>query len=150
MSESWFDPFPAYVAGFFDGEGCVCIDSFRPKNCKTRNCHRFRITFTNTNRTVLDAILDRWPGGSMRITPKGKGATRDCYQLSYSTKAARPLLHSIGPWLRIKREEAALAADFLETLATENRGRGGIPDSVWNYRQSLLERLRALRGYPRP
>lgn len=86
----------------------------------------------------------------MRLVTKGKTSTRDCYQLSYSSRNAEPLLRAIIPWLRVKKNEAQFALEFLRTIMSPNRGRAGLPEGVWEKRQGLMEGLRASRGYPRP
>lgn len=101
----------AYIAGFFDGEGCVRIkESNRGGNSYYVIAH-----ITNTNRRILEQIQDLF-GGAIRTQEKGTNKT--IYNLCISSAEAVDFLKTLSPFLQEKLEQALLAIKFHEQKAT--------------------------------
>jgi len=96
-----------WLAGFFDGEGCINITKFRQYICP-------RIMVSNTNKKVLEFIQENY-GGDIRENSTNKknhpnwksGYT---YRLQH-TKAVK-FIKDIFPYLKVKKEQAKLLLQF--------------------------------------
>lgn len=117
----------AYLAGFFDGEGCIRINRTPAKNTVGYHLH---LSITNKDRGVID-FCHRTYGGLVRHKSAG------CYDwiLSGKTEIERFLLCTI-PYLVCKSDEAKLA---LEYIRIGNRTR--CPE----IRQQAYEKMAALK-----
>lgn len=95
--------FSAYVAGFFDGEGCVNFTRSRGGSLV------IRALLTNTNRQILEMISEAFPGGSIIELKHGKSGWKRSYQLRYTNHHAADFVMAIEPWLAVKAEQAIVA-----------------------------------------
>lgn len=88
----------AYVAGFFDGEGCVnfsyCRNSLFP-----------RVLITNTDIDILQRIRERF-GGDIKPLSLRKGNWKQGYSLRISWSKAVEFLSEIHPYLFLKAAQA--------------------------------------------
>ena len=110
-NSSYLKAEPAYLAGFFDGEGCVRVNKTPTKN--TISYHLI-VTIANNDRTILDACRELY-GGDVR--PKGK---RDCLSWSLFAKAnIEKFLLSSLPYLVVKRDEALAALEYVQLRRTQ-------------------------------
>jgi hypothetical protein len=105
-NSSYLKAEPAYMAGFFDGEGCIRVN----KTCTptTTNYHLI-VTIANNDQSILDSCLEIY-GGDVRS--KGK---RECYSWSLFNKVniKRFLLDTL-PYLIVKREEALEGMKYID------------------------------------
>lgn len=84
-----------YIAGFFDGEGHV------------NNYSRAKqIVFTQNDRTILDFIVQAYPGG--RIRKSRVRSQNGCHALMYNGHQAIPILEAMFPYLIGKRFEVQM------------------------------------------
>lgn len=102
----------AYWAGFFDGEGCVTIES----NGKTSG---LRCILTNTDLEVLLLAQKRY-GGALNGKSKGKDNWKQSYHLRLRSVESKPFLEDILPYLIIKKERVVMALEYIEKFS----GRG--------------------------
>lgn len=95
-----------YLAGFFDGEGCVNITT-RGKSKQVA----LRVMIVNTDPTILQEIQQVYGGflSKPRINKRGWKAFR---QLTFVGDSAVGLLSTLLPFLRIKKRQAELAIEF--------------------------------------
>lgn len=103
----------AYIAGFFDGEGCVRIKRANQGG----NSYYVTATITNSNKEILEYIKDIF-GGKVRKAEKKANKTIYHYELS-SSEAVDMLKILIG-FLREKRTQAELAIKFHENKSKLN------------------------------
>lgn len=122
---------PQYLAGFFDGEGSVMI-----KSCDSRLI-RLCVNLTNTDLRILALIGMRFPGGGPyeMNSPKTR---KQCYQLCWSGKSARPILEFIKDHVIIKRERVLLGLRMAQL--TGERGRD-ISEANKVEREEIAERV---------
>lgn len=112
-----------YIAGFFDGEGCISSQEYweRGKYEKYPRIN-LQISITNTNKEVLNLIRGVF-GGTVRSHGKKKRNHKKCYDWKLCGKEKmRVFLTSILPYLVVKKEDAELGLKFIETLREENLG----------------------------
>lgn len=96
-----------YIAGFFDGEGCIRISS----NCKDRG-FGIHVFITNTYKPILDKIQSQY-GGSVTLRDKATLKHRTCYQWRISNKReALVFLNDMESTLIEKRDQALLGIEF--------------------------------------
>lgn len=104
-----------YIAGFVDGEGCITV-SIKPMKAKNGNqCTSFApsISITNTNRAILDWICKTTGLGTVLTKPRREG-WKQCFQLTYRVPEIPKFLELVGPFLKVKSEQARLMTEFYE------------------------------------
>ena len=126
----------AYMAGFFDGEGCVTIS--RPHS---RSNYQLEVNIGNTNREVLEWIQRNYGG---RLHALRKPTYYKPYSVwQVSGEEAIHFLQLVLPFLKVKREEAELAIRF-PLWGRQGRGHN-IPEEVKHERQELSDAIRGIR-----
>lgn len=95
----------AYIAGFFDGEGCVRIKEANQGG----NSFYIIAHITNTNQKILLSIQNLF-GGAIRMQERGKNKT--VYSWSITSSEAVDFLQTLSPFLEEKLEQALLAVKF--------------------------------------
>lgn len=106
----------AYIAGLFDGDGCVCI--LKEKQGKYRLL-RIEASIQNTDLDVIEYLKSCFGGRVWhRKLPSGK--TFGAWALS--CRKAVEFLEKIGPFLRIKKDRAILATKIYSITSLEKRG----------------------------
>ena len=101
-----------WIAGFFDGEGCV--NTQKPyKDCKSR---LLRVSIAQCDRSPLEELKILF-GGSISCHKRAiEGSNhRDCFTWKVSAQKAEDFLTAIRPYVRVKRlqVEAALQLRLL-------------------------------------
>ena len=102
-----------WLAGFFDGEGSVCI---RRHN---GNRWQLRVNLTQANFELLSAVAAKYgasygPYTKTRKTKLGKDST--VYEIGWaSRKAMLQILHLLDGVVIAKARQVRLAIEFLET-----------------------------------
>ena len=97
----------AYIAGFFDGEGCIRIK----KSNQGGNSYYITANITNTNRQNLEFVQNIFGG---QIREQEKGTNKTIYQYYLSASEAVDMLKVLLSFLIEKRTQAELAIQFHE------------------------------------
>lgn len=119
-----------YLAGFFDGEGCVTIQRLRrsQKNPNHNDTYQAVVCVAQTQMAVLEHFQRRWGGPIYAQAPsRNITAKRQLYVWKPSTNSARNFLADIVPWLRVKREQAELG---LYLLNVEKGKRSAVGEEI--------------------
>lgn len=87
----------AYVAGLFDGEGCVNFT-------KCRTIKIPRVCITNTNLEVLESLQKSF-GGFIQQGSRPQNNWKQSYHWTISNSKACEFLTKIYAWVRIKKEQ---------------------------------------------
>jgi hypothetical protein len=101
----------SYLAGFFDGEGCIAI--VKGKNHLGNVQYSLRVIVSNTNEYVLHLYKLSF-GGSIQKRKYEKPEWRDCYAWALSSTRAYDFLKCVYPYLILKKAQADLAFEFQE------------------------------------
>lgn len=137
----------SYVAGFFDGDGCVGLYLANFKGRK-RGTHRLCASIVQNDIHVLEwckAILGE-KGGYLNPVKRNLVANRQPYQLAYWGIHAYRVLEQIRPFLVRKRAEADLIHSKVDDIKLGGRfGSAGLPESVWRERESLRKKLKKFK-----
>ena len=98
----------SYLAGLFDGEGCVLIGYRKTGNPRFLSMY---ISITNQDPRPLKACFQEYGGG---ILTRSIRPDWPCYRWQTGSRKALRFLKDVLPWLIIKKEEAEVAIQFQE------------------------------------
>ncbi len=139
----------AYMAGFFDGEGCVGI--YRQKFVHRRDCYFLQVGIGNTDKNILDLFQAKF-GGSVQPGKLNIGRTRIVFRWYVRSKKASNFLQTILPFLILKKEEASLGVKFQEecpNFALQNNYENGrrrlLTAEQWTQRENYAHQMRQLK-----
>ena len=153
------DEFVVWCAGFFDGEGSVCIPLGKrgPEQTPTQQQHWLQVTVTQNRREPLLLIRERF-GGRVTLVrqPPDKRLTRPVWRWIGDGPTGAAFLSAVLPHSRVKRAAAEVGLEFQATIvrrpvshAKLAAGLGLSRDTVRNFiagrkvRPENAERIRA-------
>lgn len=111
-----------YIAGFFDGEGCIIIEK--------RQSHRLVVDFSQKYIKVLGEIKKFLGYGKIK-----KKSTGNIYRLRFKCNDAKKILKKLIPFLCVKKLQARFALQF-QDYRQNNSGRGKrVPQKEWQWRE---------------
>lgn len=110
-----------YMAGFFDGEGCIRIAK---NNFLCRNAvYTLRCIVTNTNKSILEHFQGYFGGGIYSHNWNAKHGYKPCWNWQVNGNEALYFLHQVVSFLKLKSNEAEIAITFQEFKSKhEHRG----------------------------
>lgn len=137
----------AYLAGLFDGEGCIHIPVMTPKWCKSPN-YGLRVIYSLVHEEVIRRIALQTGTRYCRLR-KNNPLWRDAFQVQLCGERAAGLLRVMMPYLIVKREEAELAIKLQDHI-TQYRNKWKRmtqpeKDAVLLYREGLRLQIKALK-----
>ena len=106
----------AYIAGFFDGEGCIRIK----KASQGGNSYYIWVAITNSNKGILDMVASIF-GGTVRQAEKT--VNKIIYHYLITSSEAIDMLKVLKGFLREKQRQAELAILFHENKENFSLGR---------------------------
>lgn len=130
-----------YLAGLFDGEGCVTIYK-RPSIGKQSPNFSLRISVTQTVRIVPEMFRHRF-GGSLLVERRAHKNWKDCYDWVATSNIAARALASMLPYLIVKRKQAVVGLRFQVNKRRGHRW-NPTPQSEINRRDSLRSAIKTL------
>lgn len=114
MTEPLSDREIAYLAGFFDGEGCVSILRFAEKRrAATYFAYRLQVRIGNTNLEVLEWIQSKFGGTIYDQVRSVPGNRKPFWAWHTSGHKAKTFLEMIEPFVIVKRRQIQVALQFL-------------------------------------
>lgn len=127
-----------YIAGLFDGEGCVWISK---STRKTHKCYDYtlRACIANQNTQVLELVKERF-GGYINKSNKW------CSQLVFAGNIAKPFLEAVLPFAVIKKEQVIVGLDFLNGKLRNFYQKGGLPEAEAEWRELHREKIKFLNS----
>lgn len=124
-----------YIAGFFDGEGCIRLGKYRHGKYITYSpqCH-----ITNKYIDTLIKIKEQYAGN---LRPNS--ANPSCFQLTISGyKNIKRFLSDICPFLRQKKKEANMTLEYINKFGEVERHKKGIQNTIADSEDTKLEKDR--------
>lgn len=97
----------AYIAGFFDGEGCIRIKRASQRG----NSFYVWVAITNSNKAILEGVMKLF-GGQVRQAEKT--VNKSIYHYLITSSEAVDMLKVIYMFLKEKKDQARLAIEFHE------------------------------------
>lgn len=102
----------AYIAGFFDGEGCVFLHKRR------NNSVGLMIDCSGTSEVTIKWLHSTTGVGSIHYRKSRSDKHKQCYCWRVAGDAAESLLLQLLPYLKIKKPQAELGIEFQSRLRT--------------------------------
>lgn len=138
----------AYVAGFFDAEGCIRISRhvIPTPDGRGRPVYQVVLLFVQNNRAVLEfvqLILDC--GGALDHGRLCDGSRSPIFSLRYSSEQAMAVLELLMPFLRRKWAEAMKIVEFCREGEIGRRGKKPVGDALYAIRGAYFEELKAMK-----
>lgn len=127
----------AYIAGFVDGEGSICIRR------RTRQI-QLMLTVVNTHEGVIRWLCDRTGMGQVRQREVRNEKWRQVWEWCVTSRQAAQVIYAVLPALRVKVQQALLALHFMET--TRRAGGGSASAAYHDRRHAMAEDLAALNA----
>ena len=143
----------AWLAGFFDGEGCIAVcDSWR--KCKDRKTDRYSTTILLTVRQCDPAPLNKIAEitevgrvGDRKIKLKPNWRKQYQWQVG-GNKQVRSILEAIRPYTVQKSQQIDIALELLSTFGTPGHtGKKMLSGDVIAIRQQLVKKIQNLKHY---
>lgn len=137
-----------YVAGLFDGEGCIIIARQEFPNHVRYQLH---VHIAMSDPRALIAVQKECGGSFHWGTQRKNPAHRPLHSWHVTSRAALDFLRRVEPYLIVKRDEAKLAIEFQEGMCHwGSSGQPGprIPADEIARRQDLRRRIAALKHIP--
>ncbi len=138
MKLSW-----QYLAGFFDGEGCLYIS--RQKGKKKNPYYTPRVVIANTNEEVIGLIEKSFHGSTARegfeIRP---GRRRPWYVEIYRRDRIKKFLKGIYPYSIVKKKQIELMFEFIKHLDKSKSGKP-VADEIIVWREKQVQKLKDLK-----
>jgi len=142
-----------YIAGFFDGEGWICITRHLPyKKYKQKNLvYHLRIGIENTDLDVLKKIQKRYKG-NIYTRKKRRALNRKITHLWYlNGNNASDFLLDIKEFLIIKKKQANLAIKYQRHIQKYMRKNPnfrdrGLSKETLKFRENIVQQIRKLNS----
>lgn len=137
----------AYLAGLFDGEGCVTI---RKMFYKPKHQYQALLSVMMCSEKAVKLFFERW-GGSFVERDRKPSEWKVCWQWSVTGTKTIFILEELLPYLVVKRDEAvvALAFEKYRQKLVLSLPRGGpqrrYPDSYHVFAQTCYDEIRRVR-----
>lgn len=126
---------PEWLAGFFDGEGCVSSQIINNKR------GRISVTITQKEPSIILAISMKYPGGTIckreKTLKNNKGFTTH-WQLTYWDLCGLNFLKSIQPFVIQKLPQVNLALEFMKLVTYVG---GNLSDETKSARLNLVQQI---------
>ncbi len=135
----------AWCAGFFDGEGFVCIQKRKSKvNGKVYEGHYLRI---GINHVAMEPLLEiqKILGGTIRAQNPAKviGNRKQRHAWQMSTQDAADALVKMMPYLHNKNKVAQMALQFQQTMSKDKQK---ISDHIFQLRETYKQQITTLNA----
>ena len=105
----------SYIAGFFDGEGCVSIK----RTGGSGNYLQVVAQIINTDIDILKKFKEKF-SGNIHVMYRTKPNHKTGYTWKVASKSAYEFLLAIYPYAIIKRDRIKLALEFQERIVNKN------------------------------
>jgi intein/homing endonuclease len=140
----------AWIAGFFDGEGCVIVELSNMLGCIRGKRTSLHATLTQTSTECLELVKERF-GGNVKVSDVRKENTRRWavqYTWVVRNENALKFFEAILPYAVVKKSQIELALQY--PLFNEHGKKFGrvdnpIPDNVWEKRLQIRTGLQEIR-----
>jgi hypothetical protein len=136
----------AYIAGFFDGEGCVGYYNASQTSSRRPSYFHASVNICNTDPRVIMWIQEVTGIGVSRITKFKDGKRRWAYQWQIGKKAdVIDFLSTIRPYLRVKGEQVDVLLIHLALEAGYVKKHGSVTPEIVKSRQEISDKLKTMK-----
>lgn len=125
---------PQWLAGFFDGEGCVSI-------CDNKSGYiTLHVSITQADLLILSLIALKFKDYNDIYERKYPGNRKSVHIISWNGKKALEILEYIKDCVIVKKEVVDLGIEFAY-LISEHKGRIKLPPEILIKKQNILQRV---------
>ena len=103
-----------YVAGFFDGEGCIVIHKGKLDNGRVTPRYDLIVSAYQCTRLVLDQLKEQFGGNVYTHSRSNRPAMRTSWSWKVSGQVAEKFLQQVYPRLVEKKDQAWLGLEFMQ------------------------------------
>jgi len=141
----------AWMAGFFDGEGTVIVERSKSPACTHGYQTSLHVAVTQTSTPCLEIFKSHFGGSiitSRSTTPNGRRWAVQ-HRWVVRNEAALAFLRTIAPYVVVKRDQVAAAAQYPMYDANGRKygsRKSPLPDAVFSARLALREALKRMRA----
>lgn len=138
----------AYVAGIFDGEGCVDIYNATQAKASKSPSFMLRASIAQKDGKIMNWLVEQF-GGNVQMSRKQEKYY--IYRWDIRSQAAKKFLEGILPYSIIKRKQIEFAIEFEERkgkyLYTQKGSKGfnKLSDSEIEWRYAAKERIKGMK-----
>ncbi len=131
----------AYLAGLFDGEGCVGLYKERQGKCDVM------VTITNTDAAIMQWLVNKTGIGTVCSKAKPRPGWNQGWIWQIRNRIdAKIFLDAIRPYLLIKADQADLLLTLLDAEQKAQCGRfRKVPDAIAAMRASTIAGLKRMK-----
>jgi len=139
----------AYLAGFIDADGCIQING---RNGKDKKTWHLTVILYNCNYEALNKMRNWIGSGKVNCRNRNLGKWRKSYVLKYGAATAAKLIKKIAPYMLVKKRQAMVAMEFIETFKKDNyegsswQGGRKVKEFTLKKREQLKRKLQSLTG----
>jgi len=140
---------PEYLAGFFDGEGCIDTQRMYPSEAKARFYVRPRVRISQavSGRCVIDLLTSQF-GGYVAFRKAQNSKQQDSVSWEFLDKRGIvKLLRAVEPFLVVKKEQARLVLWWIENMSGRH-GKNGPNDPLEAARKLFSQELKLMKQDP--
>ena len=131
----------AYLAGFFDGEGCFTIGRAKRAEHRSGVTYFAVMTAANTDLQVLIDIMGMCGNGKIQLSDKRRAVGhKTLYRIMFGANQIRHVLPQIRKYLRVKGKQADVLMEF---LGAKVAGKNMTPE-LWQKFEQLRSEIRTL------
>ena len=131
----------AYLAGLFDGEGCVGY--YKRKGRRAKHCYMSLIAISQSDMRLMLWLQERIPFGSV-YGKRGKKAFEYKWETNKRADVYTFLL-TIQPYLVLKKEQVDVLLRHLEKEGLEPKLKGEVTPAILAQREQVYTELRRLK-----
>lgn len=138
----------AYGAGLIDGEGTIGISELSPggrSRIRRSPEHRIYVAVTMTEEVAIRWLHLTFGGHFQRLKPR-QPQHKPTFRWSMSSETAASFCELIAPYLKLKRQQAEIAARFYRERLAGNKYRGlsGVPVDEVALRRETMAKVKSL------
>jgi len=132
----------AYIAGFFDGEGCISLCKVKDDSYRRNYNYMLAIHVSNTKLEILEMLHREFGGHFQRIKNKTTPNGKEIYVWALTRRIATRFIKAIYPYLRMKRRQAELALEYRKLI--NPYGNHSFDPENWKKRDAIYHKLKTL------
>lgn len=128
-----------YLAGFFDGEGCITVVGSKPPSVN------LIVSIAQTELQILTEIRECF-GGYLYPKVRRSAKHNQAWELRWVSRSAIEFLEKVYPFLKVKQLQAKIVLQEWKPLIREHRGGKALTIQDWNKRLEVKEKLSSLNS----
>lgn len=134
----------SYIAGFFDGDGCITISAYQKGKHRKIKC--VQLSFANNDKDLLEYIKNYFIENNCKgyISTKKYKKYKNSYTLKYAYRNALKVAKMILPYVRHikKRERIILILNDYDKFTNRN---GKYTDEEWIQREIFFAKVLSIK-----